>query len=212
MSIDSLEVPEINPGIKLPKSNEEWNTANAYFKSIFLNIKIQPNSLDSTIKYVSDSIYNYFKATCGTVNSVNQSNEFYSKYKDLTAKVLKQKLRKLKYHNDPLPEIKYVSRLLRSSLKSKQTSSNSSVNMGNQDNYIRKNFWGFVKNVLERGSSVLRSYTPDHCKNCFIKIFSTVRPLQIISIPSWIPKFSESSTPFDLSPPTYQKFPHIYYH
>ena len=80
-----------------------------------------------------------------TVNSGNQSNEFYSKYKDLTAKVLKQKLRKLKYHNDPLLEIKYVSRLLSSSLKSKQTSSNSSENMGNQDNYIRKNFWVLLK-------------------------------------------------------------------
>ena len=61
--IDSLEVPEIKPGIKLPKSNEERNTANEYFKSIFLNIKIQPNSLDFTMKYVSDSIYNYFKVT-----------------------------------------------------------------------------------------------------------------------------------------------------
>jgi len=116
VSIDSLEVPEIKPGIKLPKSNEEWNTGNEYFKSIFLNIKIQPNSLASTIKYVCDSIYNYFKVTCGTVNSANQSNEFYIKYKDLTAKVLKQKLRKLKYHNEPLHEIKYVSRLLRSIL------------------------------------------------------------------------------------------------
>ena len=178
----------------MPKSNEEWNTANEYFKCIFLNIKIQPNSLDFTITYVSDSIYNYFKTTCGTVNSANESNEFYSKYKDLTAKVLKQKLRNLKYHNDPLPEIKYVSRLLRSSLKSKQTSSNSSVNMGNQDNYMRKNFWGFVKNVLERGSSVLPSFIRDHCTKFFIKILSTVRPFQTFSNPSWIPKFSEPST------------------
>ena len=92
VSIDSLEAPEIKPGIKLPKSNEEWNTANEYFTSIFLNRKIQLNSLDSTIKYVSDSI-DYFKVTCETVCSANQSNEFYSKYKDLTANILKQKLR-----------------------------------------------------------------------------------------------------------------------
>ena len=95
VSIDSLEVPEIKPGIKLPKSNEEWNTANEYFTSIFLNIKIRPNSNDSNIKYVSDSTYNYVKVTCGTVNSANPFNEFYSKYKHRTAKVLKQKLRKL---------------------------------------------------------------------------------------------------------------------
>ena len=102
VSISSLDVPEIKPGIMLAKSNEEWSKVNEFFKSIFLNIKIQLNSLDSTIQYVSDSIYNHFKATCGTVNSANQSKEFYSKYKDLTAKFLKQKLRKLKYHNDPL--------------------------------------------------------------------------------------------------------------
>ena len=115
-SIDSLEVPEIKPRIKLPKSNEESNTANEYFKSTFLNIKIQPNSLDFTMKYVSDSTYIYFKVTFGIVSSANQSSEFYRKYKDLTAKVLKQKLRILKYHNAPLSEIKYVSRLLRSNL------------------------------------------------------------------------------------------------
>jgi len=78
--------------------------------------------------------------------------------------------------------------------------------MGNQDNYIRKNFWGFAKNVLERGSSVLPSFTRDHCTKFFIKIFSTVRPFQTFSIPSWIPKFSEPSTPFDLSSPPYQSY------
>ena len=152
---------------------------------------------------MSDSIYNYFKVTCGTVNSATQSNEFYTKYEDLTAKVLKQKLRKLKYH-DLLPEIKYVFRLLRSSRKSKQTSSNSSVSMVNQDNYICKNFWSFVKNALERGSSALPSFTCDHCTKFFIKMFARVRPFQPFSIPSWIPNFSEPSTPFDHSP-TYQR-------
>ena len=67
------------------------------------------NSLDSIIKYVSDSIYNCFNVTCGTLCSANQSNKVYSKYKNLTAKVLKQTLRTLKYDNAPLAEIRYVS-------------------------------------------------------------------------------------------------------
>ena len=46
---------------------------NEYFQSTFLNIKIQPNSLDSTIKYVSYSICNYVKVTCGTVSSAKQN-------------------------------------------------------------------------------------------------------------------------------------------
>ena len=54
-------------------------------------------------------------------------------------------------------------------------------------------------------SSVLPSFTCYHCTKFFIKIFSTVGPFQKFSIPSWIPKFSEPSTPFDLSPPTHQK-------
>ena len=40
-------------------------------------------------------------------------------------------------------------------------------------------------------------------------MFSTVRPFQTFSIPSLIPKFSEPSTPFDLSPPAYQKVAHV---
>ena len=77
--------------------------------------------------------------------------------------------------------------------------------MRNPNKYIRKNFWGFVKNVLDRRSSILPSFTRDHFTKFFIKIFFTVRPFQTFSIPSWIPKFSEPYTSFDLSPPTYQK-------
>ena len=75
----------------------------------------------------------------------------------------------------------------------------------NQDNYIPEKFRGFFKSVLERGSSVLPCCTRDHGTKFFIKIFSTVRPFQTFSIPSLTPKFSEPSTPFDLSPPIYQK-------
>ena len=35
VSIDSDEILEIKPRIKLPNSNEEWNTVNEYFKSMF---------------------------------------------------------------------------------------------------------------------------------------------------------------------------------
>ena len=109
MSIDSLEVPERKPGKSCQRPMRNGMQQTHILKSIFLNIKIQPNSLESTIKYVRDSIYIYCKVTCGTVNSASQSNEFYSKYKDLTIKVLKQKLRKLKYHNDRLSESKCLS-------------------------------------------------------------------------------------------------------
>ena len=141
---------------------------------------------------------------CDSINSANQSNELFSKYKDLTAKFL-NKDRKLKYHNAPLSEGKYVSSLLRSILTSKHTALNSSVNIGNHNNYVRKNFWGFIRNVLERRSFVLPSFTRDHCTKLFIRTFSTVRPFKSLSILSWIPKFSEPSTLFDLSPPTYKK-------
>ena len=67
MFVDPPEVPVIKPVLKLPKSDEEWNKVNEYFKSIFLTIKIQLNSLASIIKYASDSIYNCFKVTCVTV-------------------------------------------------------------------------------------------------------------------------------------------------
>jgi len=46
IAVESLNIIALKPGMKLPKSNEQWIGAHAYFCSIFSHIKLQPESLD----------------------------------------------------------------------------------------------------------------------------------------------------------------------
>ena len=128
---------------------------------------MQPTTIDLTIEFMNNTIYNYFANLYGTVNSTNHTNAFCGKYKHLTPKSLKHQLKELKMNDAPLQEIKYVSQLLRSKLKS-QDSTHSSATAVNQDRYVSKNLWGFVKNVIEKGSAVLPSFSLDHCTRFFI--------------------------------------------
>ena len=51
--------------------------------------------------------------------------------------------------------------------------------------------------------------TASSCTDFYSKIFSTINPLATFIIPSWIPSLSQLSTPYDLSPPTYQQITKI---
>ena len=82
----------------------------------------------------------------------------------------------------PFEEIKYVSHMLRSKLRN-QDLSHPSTNTVNQDRYVSKNFWGFVKNVIEKGSAVLPSLTRDHCTQLFINMLSVILPYKKFTIP-----------------------------
>ena len=72
ITVESLNISEIKPGIKLPKSNEQWIEAKAYFRSIFSHIKLQPESLDEPINFMNDSIYDFFKFNYGACKSTNR--------------------------------------------------------------------------------------------------------------------------------------------
>jgi len=58
--------PDIKVGINLPKSDEQWLTANEYFKSVLqLSPPIRFEDLNSCIQLLNDSIYNYFSENFG---------------------------------------------------------------------------------------------------------------------------------------------------
>ena len=165
---------------------------------------MQPTTIDLTIEFMNNTIYNYFANLYGTINSTNHTNAFCGKYKHLTPKSLKHQLKELKMNDAPLQEIKYVSQFLRSKLKS-QDSTHSSATAVNQDRYVSKNLWGFVKNVIEKGSAVLPSFSRDHCTRFFITFFAAILPYKKFTIPHWIPSFNLSSFSFDQSAPSYDK-------
>ena len=140
----------------------------------------------------------------GTINSTNRTNAFCGKCKHLTPKSLKHQLKQIKMNNAPLQKIKHVSQLLRSKLKN-QDSTHSSATAVNQDRYVSKNLWGFVKNVIEKGSAVLSSFSRDHCTRFFIAFFAAILPYKKFTIPHWIPSFNQLSSSFDQSAPSYDK-------
>ena len=60
--------PDIKRGINLPKSEEQWLTANEYFKSVLsLNPPITVQNLSSCVKLLNDTVYDYFSANSGQV-------------------------------------------------------------------------------------------------------------------------------------------------
>ena len=204
IDIDQLASVRIKPGVRLPRSQDEWTAANDFFKTVFGNLHLNQTSMDSTIEFMNSTIYDYFANLYGTVNSTNHANTFCTKYKHLTTKSLKHTLKQLKMNEAPFEEIKYVSHLLRSKLRN-QDLSQPYTNTVNQDRYVSKNFWGFVKNVIEKGSAVLPSFSRDHCTQFFIKMFSVILPYKKFTIPQWIPSFNQHSFSFDQSPPSYAK-------
>ena len=106
IEVDKLANVRIKPGVKLPRSPDEWTAANDYFKTVFGNFQMQPTSIDLTIEFMNNNIYNYFANLYGTINSTNHTNAFCGKYKHLTPKSLKNQLKELKMNDAPLQEIK----------------------------------------------------------------------------------------------------------
>ena len=195
---------EIKPGIKLPKSNEQWIEANAYFCSILSHIKLQPESLDEAINFVNDSIYDFFKFNCGACKSTIQTNENCQKYNDFPVKQLKKELAKLKHQGSAVQDIKYVSDLLRSKLKTTPSVSNKQLATDKYDSHIGRNFWNFAKNTLEKGSSIMPSFSQDHWIRFFLHLFSATTPHKIFKYPR-SPSLPDPSIPFYQPPPSYEK-------
>ena len=104
-NVSHAEIPleehfDIKPGIRLPRSNQEWLLANKYFHSTFSNISVNASTVDPVIQLMNKTIYDYFKDTCGTSECCNE--DLKEKYANLTSKNLKKELRTLKHSNAPL--------------------------------------------------------------------------------------------------------------
>ena len=109
-------------GVKLPKSDGEWEQANEFFRET-LSIDPEINDLNSEITNLHETIYNLFADTCG--KTTNSSTEYDQRYEKLTKNQLKKALKLLKLQEpSPVSEIKYVSRMLRNIYRSKKDDDN----------------------------------------------------------------------------------------
>jgi len=88
--------PGMKAGINLSKTDEQWSTANDYFKTVLhFDSPIRFEDLNLRIKLLNDTVYNYFLNEFGHVKKA-VSEELVSKYKDKTKKELKTTLKILK--------------------------------------------------------------------------------------------------------------------
>ena len=192
--------PELKQGIKLPKNYSGWQMANDYFKcALQFNDPITMQDVNSKIKLLNDVIYNYFADNFGH-NETVPDKSMVAKYKDYTVKELKKALQNLKSNKGDLSEIKYVSRTLRDKLRNNNNDglTSDSNESFNHDNYIGRNFWGYIKNVINKKDSILPSFNVTDCFTYFTKSLAKINPNRLFNIPSWIPKLSDPEVQFNL--------------
>ena len=190
-TVSNTSFPELKKGINLPKNDSEWLKANDYFKcALQLDDPIRLQDANSKVKSLNGIIYNYFADNFGHTETV-PDKDIVAKYKEYTIKELKKALQNLKSSKGDLNEIKYVSRMLRDKLRNKNNDTNQlkcNINQSfNHDKYIGRNFWGYVKNVMNRKDAVLPSFSMTDCLTYFSKSLTKINPNKLFKIPSWIP-------------------------
>jgi hypothetical protein len=205
--------PDLKKGIKLPKSPIQWSNANDFFQFTLSNQPITTQEISKCIITMTTVIYNYFSENYGFVD-INNNKVFESKYKSASAKDLKKVLKKLKSDNGNLMEMKFVAKKLRNRLRTRDDTDQQHAHINASDEIdhnelINKNFWGYVKNIFTKKSDSLPTFDHAQCTAYFTRTFSAVIPNKIFNIPSWIPKFSSPTTPFNLDPPTYNEITNI---
>ena len=210
-SASDQNFPVLKKGVKLPKSDAEWSTADSYFKfELRLNAPIRIEDLSSSITLMNDVVYNYFADNFGYVEKI-PDKELVNKYKDQTVKALKKCLKQLKLSDADPHEIKYLARTLRDKLRNAcqiNTTRNQNKTF-NHDNYISRNFWGYVKKIMNKNTCLLPCFPMSECLNYFKKTLCSINPNKLFHIPSWIPKLSDPIVNFDLQPPTYRQVTNI---
>ena len=108
----------------------------------------------------------------------------------------------LKRNQAPYSEIKYGLRLLRSMINKSEAIS---ITFSNVDDQIQWKFWGFIKRSFKYKNELPPTFNTSTCTEFFSKFYSTINPLVSFTIPNLIPSLSQSSFPYDLSPPIYQQ-------
>ena len=122
-------------------------------------------------------------------------------------KDLKSALKALKSNHANLDEIKYVSKLIRSSIKIKRDDSNNYDRTSLEKNLLQK-FWSTCHDLFNRATNSLPTFSIHECETFFSKVLSAGQSSRF-SIPGWIPRLNPPESAFDEAPPTYKEIASI---
>ena len=81
-------IPDVKPGVKLPKSDDQWNAANLFFMISLPISGLHWSSIDDSINFMNSIIYNHVYDKFGYSEDFI-SDELVNKYKNLPKKSLK---------------------------------------------------------------------------------------------------------------------------
>ena len=213
---DTADNPILKKGVKLPKSDQQWSNANNFFKSVLFIDEIKESTLNHCCQKMSQTMYDYFAERFGCIeNNRTVDLEFKEKYNGINKNLLKKALKKLKsdssavIHENTIREIKYVSKLLRSKVDHGMTSDNPRIDTADHYSLIKKSFWKYAKEFIEKPREKLPSFNMHRCFSYFYKIFKALCPNRIFLIPDWIPRLATPTIQFNTSPPTYSEITSI---
>ena len=89
-------LPELKPGIKLPKTETGSKEADTYFRSVLHAGDINISNPNTPVKNMNSIIYEYFVKNFGAIDKKQLEHELNEKYKNYGKQQLKWKLRELK--------------------------------------------------------------------------------------------------------------------
>lgn len=185
------------PGVKLPKTEDEWKEANLFFHA-HLHTLPNPGNVSEYADSLQSMIYDYFKTSCGVLKSRGKEK---TKYDGYSANKLRATLKRLKQSNDNLDEIRIVSRLLRQKLREKTKHQNEMVSEINNYSII-KNFWKTCKHLFDKLANIKPTFTVVQAQVYFENLFNCSNR-SVFTWPEWFVPPQEITIPFDSSSPTY---------
>ena len=191
-------------GVKLPRNDNGWNEANAFFQASLSCDEVGNKPLDEVAVDLNNTVYNYFKENCGSVKNAGDTDEaLLNRFKDLSKAQLKRELKRLKSAGDEVEAIKIVAKLLRNKINN--NSPNDNIISTDHDLEVSKNFWSYCKRFLNYSQQKLLSFNKQKCQTFFKSALSCAIPRRIFGIPDWIPRFNAPTHQFDLKPPSYHE-------
>ena len=158
--ISSSPDTKVKKGIKLPKSESQWRTANEFFQA---NLPLQAisNVLEEACKQFSTTIYEYFEKEYGSVQNNDGTSQLVEKYRNYGKNQLKSSLKNLKKSNvtSDYDEIRYVSKLLRNEINQVSGSEETIPVSFDHDKQIEQNYCNYAKKQLEKVTELLPSFS-----------------------------------------------------
>ena len=93
--VDWDSLPNLKPGLQLPKSDDQWKLANAYFAASMPISDIDETNVELIIETMNSTMYTYFRKNCRLLD--DSSSTLITKYKDISKSAQKSSLKSLKH-------------------------------------------------------------------------------------------------------------------